>query len=172
MHNPHPSRRHLLRWTLLPLSAALPLGGVQAHGKPQLNSATAAPIDTEQMPWGVAAAVHQATRVVDITMTDTMRFSPSHLEFKHHDTVHLRVINSGALLHELVLGTEQALAEHAAMMRKHPTMEHDAAYMAHVAPRQRGDITWTFNRLGVFAFACLIPGHSEAGMRGTLRVTG
>lgn len=42
--------------------------------------------------------------------------------------------------------------------------------MAHVPPGQRGDLVWHFNRAGDFEFACLIPGHFEAGMRGTLRV--
>jgi uncharacterized cupredoxin-like copper-binding protein len=49
-------------------------------------------------------------------------------------------------------------------------MEHDEPYMAHVSPGKRGDIVWTFNRAGDFEFACLIPGHFEAGMRGTVRV--
>jgi len=39
-----------------------------------------------------------------------------------------------------------------------------------VPPGRRGDIVWTFNRPGEFAFACLIAGHFEAGMRGTIRV--
>ncbi|MBP6599957.1 MAG: hypothetical protein KA216_11010, partial [Giesbergeria sp.] len=35
---------------------------------------------------------------------------------------------------------------------------------------QQGDIVWRFNRPGSFDFACLIPGHSEAGMKGTITV--
>lgn len=44
------------------------------------------------------------------------------------------------------------------------------AHMAHVSPGKQGDIVWTFNRPGDFEFACLIAGHFEAGMRGTIRV--
>lgn len=29
---------------------------------------------------------------------------------------------------------------------------------------------WTFNRPGNFDFACLIPGHYQAGMRGSITV--
>jgi uncharacterized cupredoxin-like copper-binding protein len=43
--------------------------------------------------------------------------------------------------------------------------------MAHVAPGQSGEIVWTFNRPGTFNFACLIAGHFEAGMIGTVVVS-
>jgi len=56
------------------------------------------------------------------------------------------------------------------MMKKHPGMEHDEPYMAHVDPGKKGDIVWTFNRAGTFEFACLIPGHFEAGMVGRITV--
>jgi len=61
-------------------------------------------------------------------------------------------------------------AAHAELMKKHPGMEHDEPYMAHVAPGQTGEIVWHFNRPGDFEFACLIPGHFEAGMVGRIRV--
>ena len=57
------------------------------------------------------------------------------------------------------------------MMLKFPTMEHDEPYMAHVLPGESGDLLWKFNREGSFDFACLIPGHYQAGMRGTITVT-
>ena len=83
----------------------------------------------------------------------------------------LRAVNAGAVMHEIVIGTPQELAEHAALMKKFPAMQHDEPYMAHVPPGKQGDIVWLFNRPGDFEFACLIAGHFEAGMRGTLRVT-
>jgi uncharacterized cupredoxin-like copper-binding protein len=73
-------------------------------------------------------------------------------------------------MHEIVIFTSAELAQHAEMMKKFPSMEHDEPYMAHVPPGKRGDIVWTFNRPGDFEFACLIAGHFEAGMRGTIRV--
>ena len=86
------------------------------------------------------------------------------------DTVRLRAENKGKVLHEIVLGTKAELDQHAQMMQKFPGMEHDAPYMAHVRAGQRGDIVWHFNRPGTFDFACLIPGHYEAGMTGTITV--
>jgi uncharacterized cupredoxin-like copper-binding protein len=43
--------------------------------------------------------------------------------------------------------------------------------MVHVDPGKTGEIVWTFNRAGSFELACLIAGHYEAGMRGTITVT-
>jgi len=80
------------------------------------------------------------------------------------------VQNRGQLLHEIVLGTQASLAQHAEMMLKHPGMEHDEPYMAHVKAGRKGDLVWTFNRPGRFDFACLIPGHYQAGMVGTINV--
>ena len=49
-------------------------------------------------------------------------------------------------------------------------MEHDEAHMAHVAPGKSGTIGWRFNKPGTLYFACLIPGHFEAGMVGKIIV--
>ena len=61
--------------------------------------------------------------------------------------------------------------EHAALMKKFPNMEHDEPYMAHIAPGRTGEIAWTFNRAGEFDFACLPPGHFDAGMSGRIKVS-
>ena len=41
---------------------------------------------------------------------------------------------------------------------------------AHVEPGKTAETIWTFNRAGEFDFACLIPGHYEAGMVGKIVV--
>ena len=73
-------------------------------------------------------------------------------------------------MHEFVLGSMKDLKEHAAVMKKHPGMEHDEPYMAHVAPGKTQSIIWQFTKLGEFNFGCLIPGHFEAGMIGKVTV--
>ena len=100
-----------------------------------------------------------------------MRFTPDHITVQQGETLRLRVENKGQILHEVVLGTPATLDEHAQLMVKFPTMEHDEPYMAHVAPGETGDLLWQFNRAGNFDFACLIAGHFQAGMRGTITVT-
>jgi uncharacterized cupredoxin-like copper-binding protein len=103
-------------------------------------------------------------------MSDAMRFVPDELRVREGETVRLVVHNDGAMLHELVIGTREALAEHAELMLKFPDMEHDEPYMVHVDPGRKGEIVWQFNRAGSFEFACLIPGHYQAGMRGRIIV--
>ncbi len=70
----------------------------------------------------------------------------------------------------MVLGTTAELKEHAELMKRFPEMEHADANMAHVAPGASGDIVWQFTQAGEYQFACLIPGHYEAGMVGKVVV--
>ena len=104
-------------------------------------------------------------------MSDQMRFSPEKIEVKQGETIRFVHKNDGQILHEFVLGTKKELDEHAALMAKFPGMEHDEPYMAHVAAGKTAEMVWTFNRAGEFDFACLIPGHYEAGMIGKVKVS-
>ncbi|MEB5964573.1 cupredoxin family protein [Comamonas testosteroni] len=139
-----------------------------AHGN---ASHADGPVIREQKPWGIAAEAQEVQRSLTIQMTDDMRFSPSHFIVKKGETLRLRVVNQGQLMHEMVLGTKASLGEHAQMMLRHPGMEHAEPFMAHVAPGKAEDLVWNFNRTGEFDFACLIPGHYQAGMTGRLTVT-
>jgi uncharacterized cupredoxin-like copper-binding protein len=49
-------------------------------------------------------------------------------------------------------------------------MEHDDPNAIRLAPGKTGDIVWSFANTGTFQFACLIPGHMEAGMHGPIHV--
>ncbi|HQS82601.1 MAG TPA: cupredoxin family protein [Thiobacillus sp.] len=150
---------------------AAPLAHVPAHAHGEKKHVAAAPAAAEQTAWGIAGKPAQATRTVTLDMTDAMRFTPDTLTVQAGETVRFVVRNTGRMLHEMVIGTPDELAKHAAMMAKFPTMEHDEAYMVHVDPGKTGEIVWHFNRAGSFEFACLIGGHYEAGMRGTVTVT-
>lgn len=146
-----------------PLSAAAHTGAT--HGTRAAGSAA-----PEQKPWGIAGRAGNVRRTIDIRMSDDMRFTPDRLELVEGETVRLRVANRGGVLHELVIGTRSELEAHAALMRQFPTMEHDEPHMAHVAAGRTGTLVWHFNRPGEFDFACLIPGHYEAGMTGRITV--
>ena len=140
---------------------------VHAHAQ-HGHTATAAP--TEQTPFGIAGDARKVQRTITLRMTDDMRFTPRHIEVREGETVRLRAENKGQVLHEIVIGTKPELDAHAEMMAKHPGMEHDEPYMAHVGAGKKGDIVWQFNRAGQFDFACLIAGHYQAGMTGTITV--
>ena len=128
------------------------------------------PVKKEQKPWGIAGDDKAVKRTITMTMNDNMRFTPDKLEFKQGETVKFVIKNNGKVMHEFVLGTKKELDEHAALMVKFPTMEHDEPYMAHVGPGKTGQIVWNFNKAGSFDFACLIAGHYTAGMVGKVTV--
>jgi uncharacterized cupredoxin-like copper-binding protein len=138
-----------------------------AHG----HAHTAPKASTKTTPFGRAGDPAKVQRTIDIRMSDTMRFAPAALTIRRGETVRLLVANDGKLMHELVLGTEPALRKHAQQMRDNPNMaHHDEVNAVHVPPGAKGELVWTFDRPGQFGYACLVPGHSEAGMVGTVTV--
>jgi uncharacterized cupredoxin-like copper-binding protein len=151
---------------LLPVLSMSVFAHGDEHGK---NKAAA--VKKEQKSWGVAGNVKAAKRTISIAMTDNMRFVPDKIVVKRGETIRLSLRNEGKMLHEMVIGTKAVLDEHAALMLKFPDMEHDEPYMVHVPAGMTGEIVWTFNRTGEFEFACLIPGHYQAGMVGRISVT-
>ena len=162
---------------MLKPSIALALGlivsvGAFAHGPihDKEGAEEDAMIIKEQKPWGIGGAPSEVVRTVTLEMSDTMRFVPALIEVREGETLRIRHHNIGKVMHEMVIGTREALDEHAALMKRFPNMEHDEPYMSHVAPGGEGEIIWTFNRAGSFDFACLIPGHYEAGMVGRIEV--
>ena len=141
-----------------------------AHGDAQHQPAPFDPSKVEPMPFGQQGNPANVTRTVRVEMRDTMRFAPANITVRRGETVRFVPANQGQVLHEMVLGPPEALRAHAEMMKKHPGMEHDEPYMAHVQPGQSGEIVWHFTRPGEFQFACLLPGHFEAGMVGKVLV--
>jgi len=113
----------------------------------------------------------EATRTVAVDMADTMRFSPAQLTVKQGETVRFVLKNSGKTKHEFVLGSAKDLKEHYEVMKKFPEMEHAEANMVTLAPGQTGEVVWKFTKAGKVDFACLQPGHYDAGMKGQVMVT-
>ena len=138
-------------------------GHAHGHAPPKAS--------TKPTPYGRAGDPAKVQRTIDIRMSDTMRFAPAALTIRRGETVRLLVANDGKLMHELVLGTAPALRKHAQQMRDNPSMaHHDEINAVHVQPGAKGDLVWTFDRAGEFGYACLVPGHFEAGMVGTIVV--
>lgn len=113
-----------------------------------------------------------AKRTIEVDMTDAMRFTPDSIMVKQGETIKFIVKNSGKVKHEMVLGTEKELNEHYEVMKKNPEMEHADENMVTVQPGQSGEIVWQFTQAGKVNFACLQPGHYDAGMKGSVMVGG
>jgi uncharacterized cupredoxin-like copper-binding protein len=163
-------------------------GSAWAHGggEHKQSAKKQAQAGAEQTPFGRAGDLKKVTRTIRVEMHDTMKFlaagpgvvraggvgaGGTEIRLNQGDTVKFVVSNDGKVMHEMVIGTMKELKAHAELMRKHPNMEHDEAYMAHVSPGKKGEVVWEFNQPGEFYYACLIPGHFEAGMIGKIIVS-
>lgn len=125
---------------------------------------------------GLPGQVQAVTRTIELDMHDTMRFNQHDIEVTQGETIRFVIKNSGQLPHEFVLGTREDLAAHAKEMAEHAAaghhMAHDEPNMISVEPGKTGEVVWQFTQAGVVDFACLVPGHFEAGMKGRVVVRG
>jgi uncharacterized cupredoxin-like copper-binding protein len=112
-------------------------------------------------------------RVVDIVMKDGdqgMAFVPNRIEVKKGEQVRFELRNDGNSDHEMVLATLEMNLKHAEAMKSNPDMDHDDPNAKRIGPKESSEILWRFDTAGTFDFSCLIPGHREAGMTGTIIV--
>jgi uncharacterized cupredoxin-like copper-binding protein len=138
----------------------------ESHSKSEETAA----ISPEQHAFGKQGDPQKVTRTIAIDMTDAMRFGPAEITVKEGEVIRFVVANKGKMMHEMVLGTMDELKAHGEMMKKYPGMEHDEPYMSHVSPGKQGYTVWEFSNAGEFYYACLVPGHFEAGMIGKIKV--
>ncbi|MDX2157888.1 MAG: cupredoxin family protein [Hyphomicrobiaceae bacterium] len=125
------------------------------------------------LAYGQPGDPQRAARQIIVTMKEAdgkMLFEPARIEVGKGEQIRFRLRNDGALDHEFLLGTPQEIAEHADMMKAMPDMKHDDPNSKQVAAKTSGDLLWHFTNVGEFDFACLIPGHREAGMSGKIIV--
>jgi len=126
--------------------------------------------DDEETAIGKPGVVARVNRSITIEMNDSMRYAPADVLVKQGETIRFVVKNVGKVKHELSLGTQQELLEHLEQMKKFPDMEHDEPNKITLAPGKQGEIIWQFTKAGIVNFACLMPGHYEAGMKGAIKV--
>lgn len=126
--------------------------------------------DDEETAIGKPGVVARVNRSITIEMNDSMRYAPADVQVKQGETIRFVVKNVGKVKHELSLGTQQELLEHLEQMKKFPDMEHDEPNKITLAPGKQGEIIWQFTKAGTVNFACLMPGHYEAGMKGAVKV--
>lgn len=133
----------------------------------------AAAHEGEHFSAGVPGNAKKPARTVTVVMSDdegAMKFTPDRLEVKKGEQVRFVIQNKGALKHEFMLASVKDNDKHAEMMKKFPDMEHDDPNAKSVDPGKTAEMVWRFTKTGTFEFACLIPGHREAGMHGSVTV--
>ena len=127
--------------------------------------------EMESFSAGAPGDPKELSRIIQVTMEERdgkMLYVPDRIEIRKEETIKFVLYNSGELDHEFVLATPQENLKHAEAMEMNPEMEHDDPNAKRVAPKQTSDKKFT--KAGQFEFACLIPGHRDAGMFGTMDV--
>lgn len=112
-------------------------------------------------------------RVVQVVFREEqgkMLFLPDNFIVRKGEQIRFQLRNNGAVDHEFVIGTLEENLKHMREMEKNPDMEHDDPNAKRLKPRATGEILWQFTRAGTFDVSCLIPGHRQAGMTGTIVV--
>lgn len=149
--------------------------------------------DAAYRAFGERGRARDVTRTVDVVMRDTA-YDAERIGVRAGETVRFRVRNAGDVVHEFNVGTAAMHADHrremlgmvesgmltattvntgmdhAAMGHGAP-MRHDDPNSVLLEPGKSGEMVFRFTRATTLEFACNVPGHYEAGMRGRLDVT-
>jgi uncharacterized cupredoxin-like copper-binding protein len=136
--------------------------------------------------FGRPGQLANVTRTVKVEGYE-FEFAPADLTFKVGETVRFEFVNTGNEPHEMTIGDAAYQAEHRAMMSKmakeakargekvqhaHAGADMHGAQgnVAEANPGEKREIIWQFTKPGTFEIGCNIPGHSELGMTGTIKV--
>lgn len=111
----------------------------------------------------------QPSRTVEVLLSE-MEFTPARIDVKRGEQIRFVLRNTGKEDHEFLLATKAENLKHAAVMKKHPHMEHDEPNGARLAPGKTAELLWRFSKQGTFEYSCLIPDHREFGMTGHVSV--
>ena len=111
---------------------------------------------------GFVAGTADSPRIVQVIAGPGYTFSPSTISVQRGETVTFRVTTMGPLVHEFMVGPAAAVAAD----------QEGTPEVADIGMMQSRTVTYTFDGIGPYAFACHAAGHYEAGMRGTITVVG
>lgn len=142
---------------------------------------------------GEPGAKAKASRTVTITVRDSL-YEPKTVQVKKGETIRFVLENKGELLHEFNIGTVRMHAEHQKEMMQMAEqgmltatginyqmmnmsggkggmspMKHDDPNAVLIEPGKTEELVWKFSRNAKLEFACNLPGHYEAGMKGHIK---
>ena len=100
--------------------------------------------------------------IVSISGDDALKFTPAQVAAKPGDVVTFKVTNIGVLPHAFMVGPKEAVDANSAA---------GTAVIENIAAGETKEVSFTFGTTGAYTFACHIPGHFEAGMKGVITLT-
>lgn len=130
--------------------------------------------DHESFAFGEPADEADADRTVEVEALDTLAYEPASISVESGETITFVVTNSGAAVHEFVIGDAALQEEHEAEMQEMAgsgMQMHDEPNALVLDAGETKSITWHFTQAGELEFACHQPGHYPGGMKGTFTVS-
>src|SRR5262245_16178452 len=85
----------------------------------------------ESTAFGEPGDPKKPSRTIRVVMREDgnkMLYVPDAIEVKKREQIRFIIDNEGLYNHEFVLGTEEAIEEHAEVMKNHPDMQHHDAH--------------------------------------------
>lgn len=137
------------------------------------HSGAAMAHEGEHFSAGEPGDAKKPARVINVVMREAdgkMVFVPDKVEVARGEQIRFVLRNNGELPHEFIVADTADNLKHGALMQKFPDMEHDDPNGKSLQPKAKAEMVWRFTKAGTFEFSCLIPGHREAGMLGTIIV--
>lgn len=125
--------------------------------------------------FGAPADASQADRTIKVEAKDSMSYSPSIVKVEAGETVRFVVKNVGSVQHSFTLATASGQQSHEQGMQG-MNMERMASHMKNepngmvLQPGETKTLTWRFSGAETVQFACHVPGHYAAGMKGQISI--
>jgi P-type Cu+ transporter len=131
----------------------------------QMNSSS-----SEMSMGATLADSRPVNRTIQVSTSDTLRFSPDVLTVREGETIAFEISNPGAVPHEFFVGPPAEQQAHELEMAGGVPM-HAEPNAIDVPAGTAVRLIYTFDRPGALEYDCHVPGHYPAGMRGTITVT-
>jgi uncharacterized cupredoxin-like copper-binding protein len=122
--------------------------------------------------FGVPGQASAVTRTITVVL-GPMSFTPDRIEVKAGETIRFELRNLSANDHDFTLGDSASQLIHQQEMAKGLAHGHGGAQGGNsvdVPAGRTAELLWRFTTPGTLEFDCDVPGHSAAGMKGSLSV--
>lgn len=128
----------------------------------------------EEIAFGAPGMAGNVTRTITVTLQD-IAYDLKDLKVKDGETIRFIVVNKDDTDHEFTLGTTEMQAADRERMEKMMAMDmpmemEGEANAVSVPALETRELIWTFKGPGQIEFACNIPGHYDAGMKGDVMI--
>ena len=108
-------------------------------------------------------------RTIEIEMRD-IAFAPTAVDVRPGEKVRFVFNNTGRLTHDAFIGDAAAQEQHEREMRGGHGDHGTGSNAVTLAPRKKGQLTYTFDRPGQLLIGCHQPGHWTGGMKAAITI--